>query len=109
MVTMKLRQPYTTASIWSSGKITCTGANSEDQARVAARRYARVLQSLGYKARSRSSAFACDLTILGKALLYIFIFLCHYFLMLPGLAGEQTSMSGKWKIFLKSIVIVSLH
>jgi TATA-box binding protein (TBP) (component of TFIID and TFIIIB) len=31
MVTMKLRQPYTTASIWSSGKITCTGANSEDQ------------------------------------------------------------------------------
>uniref|UniRef100_A0A1B0GMJ9 TATA box-binding protein-like 1 n=1 Tax=Phlebotomus papatasi TaxID=29031 RepID=A0A1B0GMJ9_PHLPP len=25
MVTMKLRRPYTTASIWSSGKITCTG------------------------------------------------------------------------------------
>merc|ERR1712013_849568 len=36
MVTMKLRHPYTTASIWSSGKITCTGANSEDQARVSA-------------------------------------------------------------------------
>lgn len=31
MVTMKLRRPYTTASIWSSGKITCTGATSEDQ------------------------------------------------------------------------------
>lgn len=31
MVTMKLRKPYTTASIWSSGKITCTGATSEDQ------------------------------------------------------------------------------
>lgn len=31
MVTMKLRQPYTTASIWSSGRITCTGATSEDQ------------------------------------------------------------------------------
>ena len=28
MVTMKLRHPYTTASIWSSGKITCTGANT---------------------------------------------------------------------------------
>lgn len=26
MVSMKLRRPYTTASIWSSGKITCTGA-----------------------------------------------------------------------------------
>lgn len=31
MVTMKLRHPYTTASIWSSGRITCTGATSEDQ------------------------------------------------------------------------------
>lgn len=29
MVTMKLRHPYTTASIWSSGRITCTGATSE--------------------------------------------------------------------------------
>ena len=28
MVTMKLRHPYTTASIWSSGKVTCTGANT---------------------------------------------------------------------------------
>lgn len=51
MVTMKLRKPYTTASIWSSGKITCTGATSEDQSKIAARRYARVLQRLGYKTR----------------------------------------------------------
>lgn len=34
MVTMKLRKPYTTASIWSSGKITCTGATSEDNVRI---------------------------------------------------------------------------
>jgi Transcription factor TFIID (or TATA-binding protein, TBP) len=33
MVTMKLRRPYTTASIWSSGRITCTGATSEEQVR----------------------------------------------------------------------------
>ena len=51
MVTMKLRRPYTTASIWSSGKITCTGANSEDQARIAARRFARTLQKLGFNTR----------------------------------------------------------
>lgn len=31
MVTMKLRKPYTTASMWSSGRITCTGATSEEQ------------------------------------------------------------------------------
>lgn len=51
MVTMKLRRPYTTASIWSSGRITCTGATSEPQAKVAARRYARCLQKLGFKVR----------------------------------------------------------
>lgn len=49
MVTMKLRHPYTTASIWSSGKITCTGANSEDQAKVSARKFSRILQRLDDK------------------------------------------------------------
>lgn len=48
MITMKLRRPYTTASIWSSGKVTCTGATSEAQAKVAARRFARCLQKLGF-------------------------------------------------------------
>lgn len=55
MITMKLRKPYTTASMWSSGKITCTGATSEDQAKVAARRFARSLQKLGFKVKIRSS------------------------------------------------------
>jgi len=54
MVTMKLRRPYTTASMWSSGKITCTGANSEPQAKVAARRYSRVLQKLGFNVNFRN-------------------------------------------------------
>lgn len=48
MITMKIRRPYTTASIWSSGKVTCTGATSEPQAKVAARRFARCLQKLGF-------------------------------------------------------------
>uniref|UniRef100_A0A0K8TKU0 TATA box-binding protein-like 1 n=1 Tax=Tabanus bromius TaxID=304241 RepID=A0A0K8TKU0_TABBR len=51
MVTMKLRRPYTTASIWSSGRITCTGATSEEQAKIAARRYSRCLQKLGFRVR----------------------------------------------------------
>merc|ERR1719422_2575955 len=37
--------------MWSSGKITCTGANSEDQAKTAARKYARILQKLGFNTR----------------------------------------------------------
>ncbi|XP_041980377.1 TATA box-binding protein-like 1 [Aricia agestis] len=54
MVTMKLRRPYTTATIWSSGRVTCTGATSEEQAKVAARRYARALQKLGFQVRFRN-------------------------------------------------------
>lgn len=54
MVTMKIRRPYTTASIWSSGKITCTGANSEEHARIAARRYARLLYKLGFQVKFRN-------------------------------------------------------
>jgi len=49
MVTMKLRHPYTTASIWSSGKITCTGANTENDAKIAARKFSRILQRLDPK------------------------------------------------------------
>merc|ERR1719414_2785808 len=49
MVTMKLRHPYTTASIWSSGKITCTGANTEEDAKIAARKFSRILQKLDPK------------------------------------------------------------
>nr|CAG4642009.1 EOG090X0CO7 [Eurycercus lamellatus] len=48
MVTMRLRKPYTTASIWSSGKVTCTGATSEDAAKQAARRITRCISKLGY-------------------------------------------------------------
>nr|CAG4646542.1 EOG090X0CO7 [Macrothrix elegans] len=48
MVTMRLRKPYTTASIWSSGKVTCTGATSEEDAKQAARRITRSISKLGY-------------------------------------------------------------
>ncbi|KAK7571106.1 hypothetical protein V9T40_014710 [Parthenolecanium corni] len=53
MVSMKLRKPQITASVWSSGKITCTGATSEEEARAGARRIARVIQKLGFDAKFR--------------------------------------------------------
>ncbi|XP_057327740.1 TATA box-binding protein-like 1 [Microplitis mediator] len=51
MITMKLRHPNATASIWSSGKVTCTGAETEKEAKIAARRISRSLQKLGFKVR----------------------------------------------------------
>lgn len=45
---MRIREPRTTALIFSSGKMVCTGAKSEDDSRLAARKYARIIQKLGF-------------------------------------------------------------
>jgi transcription initiation factor TFIID TATA-box-binding protein len=47
-VIMRIRTPRTTALIFSSGKMVCTGAKSEGDSVQAARRYARVIQKLGF-------------------------------------------------------------
>jgi transcription initiation factor TFIID TATA-box-binding protein len=49
MLNMKLRKPPTTATIWSSGKVTCAGAKSETDAYTASRRYCRILQKMKFK------------------------------------------------------------
>jgi len=50
-VIMRIREPRTTALIFSSGKMVCTGAKSEQHSRLAARKYARVIQKLGFPAK----------------------------------------------------------
>lgn len=50
-VIMRIREPRTTALIFSSGKMVCTGAKSEDESRLAARKYARIVQKLGFEAK----------------------------------------------------------
>ena len=44
-----MRKPNSTANIWSSGKISCVGAKSEEEAKISARRFGRILQKLGYE------------------------------------------------------------
>lgn len=50
-VIMRIREPRTTALIFSSGKMVCTGAKSEEASRLAARKYARIVQKLGFNAK----------------------------------------------------------
>ncbi|TKR64584.1 hypothetical protein L596_025091 [Steinernema carpocapsae] len=50
-VIMRIREPRTTALIFSSGKMVCTGAKSEEASRLAARKYARIVQKLGFPAK----------------------------------------------------------
>lgn len=51
MLVMKIRKPYVTASIRNSGFVQTTGSKSEEEAKVAARRVARILQKLGFKVK----------------------------------------------------------
>jgi hypothetical protein len=50
-VIMRIREPKTTALIFSSGKMVVTGAKSEEMARMASRKYARIVQKLGNDAK----------------------------------------------------------
>ena len=48
---MRLRDPKSTALIFASGKMVVTGVKSEYDARLSARKFARILQRLGFNAR----------------------------------------------------------
>lgn len=50
-VIMRIRQPKTTALIFASGKMVCTGAKSEQDSRTAARTYAKMISKLGYNVK----------------------------------------------------------
>jgi len=53
---MRIRAPKTTALIFSSGKMVCTGAKTEALAREAARKYAKVISKLGFPAQFKVRA-----------------------------------------------------
>lgn len=48
---MRIREPKTTALIFASGKMVVTGAKSEDDSKLASRKYARIIQKLGFQAK----------------------------------------------------------
>ncbi|GAA5938857.1 TATA-binding protein [Sporobolomyces koalae] len=50
-VIMRIREPKTTALVFASGKVVVTGAKSEDDSRLAARKYARIIQKLGFETK----------------------------------------------------------
>ena len=48
-VIMRIKEPKTTALIFSSGKMVCTGAKSEDDSSKASRKYAKIIKKIIYK------------------------------------------------------------
>jgi transcription initiation factor TFIID TATA-box-binding protein len=47
-VIMRIREPKTTALIFASGKMVCTGARSEEDSKKAARQYAKIINKLNF-------------------------------------------------------------
>ncbi|KAL6257082.1 hypothetical protein P5V15_012015 [Pogonomyrmex californicus] len=45
---MRIQNPRATALIFRSGKLVCTGARSEDDSLLAAKKFARIIQKLGF-------------------------------------------------------------
>ncbi|XP_001843660.2 TBP-related factor [Culex quinquefasciatus] len=50
-VVMRIRDPRCTALVFRSGKIVCTGAKNEHDANLAARKFARIIQKVGYNVK----------------------------------------------------------
>ncbi|XP_070708298.1 TATA box-binding protein-like 2 [Pempheris klunzingeri] len=48
---MKIRKPRATAVIHKSGNVVCLGAKRKEDSRLAARRFARIVQKLGFPVR----------------------------------------------------------
>lgn len=48
-VIMRIREPRTTALIFASGRLVCTGAKTEADSRLACRKYGRIIQKLGFQ------------------------------------------------------------
>lgn len=47
-IVMRLHKPKSTALIFGTGKMVCTGTKDEKNARISARRFARIIQKSGY-------------------------------------------------------------
>ncbi len=46
---MRIRDPKTTALIFASGKMVCTGAKSEEMSETASKQYAKTIKKVGNK------------------------------------------------------------
>lgn len=89
ILNMKLRRPRVTANITSSGKVTCTGSTSEAEAKVAARRVARLLQKLGFNVRFSNYRVV---NVLGTCILPFGIKLHNFSNQHPGEASYEPEL-----------------
>jgi len=114
-VIMRIREPKTTALIFASGKMVCTGAKSEEASKLAARKFARVIQKLGFSAQFKDFKIqnivgSCDVKfpIRLEGLAYSHGFFCSYEPELfPGLIYRMKEPKVVLLIFVSGKVVLT--
>lgn len=69
-VIMRIREPRCTALIFRSGKLVCTGARNEVDANLGTRKFARILQKLGYPVNFRQNKNRLLINLLKRSPLF---------------------------------------
>lgn len=114
-VIMRIRQPKTTALIFASGKMVITGAKSETDSSVAAKKYARIVQKLGFNTqftdfRIQNIVSSCDtkLNIRLEGLAYAHSNFCSYEPELfPGLIYRMVNPKIVLLIFVSGKIVIT--
>uniref|UniRef100_A0A3Q1CKX9 TATA box binding protein like 2 n=1 Tax=Amphiprion ocellaris TaxID=80972 RepID=A0A3Q1CKX9_AMPOC len=87
-----LRRPRTTANIFNSGVLICSGATSVEESKVAARRFTRIVQKLGFPVRFLN--FKIQLMVIYQIFLMILRF--YVFSILHSYESELFSCAHYW-------------
>jgi len=114
-VIMRIREPKTTALIFASGKMVCTGAKSEEASKLAARKFTRIIQKLGFSANFKEFKIqnivgSCDVKfpIRLEGLAYSHGFFCSYEPELfPGLIYRMKEPKVVLLIFVSGKVVLT--
>jgi len=113
---MRIKDPKTTALIFSSGKLVITGARNEQQSKLAARKFARIIKKIGFAARftefkiqnmvaSSDVGFKISLEDLGSSDHSRF---CNYEPELfPGLIYKMASPKATLLIFVSGKIVIT--
>ena len=112
---MRIKSPRTTALIFSSGKMVCTGAKSVDMSHLAALKYARIVRKLGYPVRFigfkvQNMVGSCDVKFkiqLERLLLKHAQFATHEPELFPGLVYNMVNPKIVFLIFCTGKVVLT--
>ena len=114
-VIMRIKEPKTTALIFSSGKMVCTGARTEEESKQASRTYAKIILKIGFPAKFsefkvQNIVASCDVKfpIRLEGMANTFLKFCSYEPeMFPGLIFHMLEPKIVFLIFVSGKIVLT--